>query len=291
MILQQVVNGLLLAGTYALIAMGFTLLVGVLDLLNLALGETLMVSGYAALVVMTDLHLPFVVALMAALAVGSLLSLVIYVISFRRVSKEYFTAPILSTLGVGTILTAAATSTFSSNARRFPTGLPRHLFTVGPVVITAAQLIELAISVAVVALVYLVVNRTKLGLGIRAVAERPSTAQLLGVPVEQTIVLTFIIAGAMAGVGGILAGSSAQTIDPSGGLNMDIVGLIIIVLGGLGNVVGAIVASVIIAVVETFSVAYISATAQDLVVYLLLFVVLVVCPRGLFGSRTRVEAI
>jgi len=289
MLSQQLLNGLLLGATYCLVALGFTLIVGVLDLLNLALGETFMVGAYVALLLMTDAHLPFALALLAAMLAAALISALVYLVSFRAVRKDYFTAPILSTLGVGIILSAGVGKLFGSTSRRFPSVADSSV-RIGSLRVYGFQVLIFAIALVLAGALFVLVNRTKLGLAIRAVAESPSTAGLLGVPVERVILVTFVLAGLLAGASGVLTGLAYHTVNPFLGFGINLKGLTIIVLGGLGNVTGAIVAGLAVGLIETTSVVYLSATSRDLVIFILLLVVLLFRPQGLFGTRTRERA-
>lgn len=291
MLLQQLLNGVLLGVTYALIALGFTLIIGVLGLLNLALGETFMVSAFVGLLAMTALGLPFPVALLAAVLAGALLSMLVYLISFRAVRQEYFAAPILSTVGVGIMLTALTTRFLGSELRAFPEAIPNRSWQVGSVRLFLPQLVILAIAALLAVGLYLLVNRTKLGMAIRAVSESPSTAALLGVPVERVILATFVLAGGLAGASGVLTGLVFQAVSPFSGFDATLKGLTIMVIGGLGNVTGAIVAALLIGVIEVTSVVYVSATFRDAIVFALLIAVLLFKPEGLFGSHTQAERV
>jgi branched-chain amino acid transport system permease protein len=290
MLSQQLLNGLLLGATYCLVALGFTLIVGVLDRLNLALGETFMVGSFVALYLMTSAGLPFAAAAACAMLAGAAVSVVVYMVSFRAVKQEFFTAPILSSLGMGILLTTATAELFGSETRQFPNAVSGPALSLGPARIHAFQLVILAVAVVLTVALYLLVQRTELGLAIRAVAENPSVAGLLGVPVERVVLLTFALAGLLAGASGVLTGLAFHTVSPFAGLGINLKGLTIIVLGGLGNITGAIVAGLSIGMIETLSVVYLSATARDVIVFLLLLAALVFRPQGLFGTRTAERA-
>ncbi len=287
LLLQQVINGVVLGATYSLIALGFTLLLGVLGQLNMAVGETLMFSGFVGLVLMTNAQLPFVIALLLAMVAGGAISFATYVISFRFVRPTFYTASVLSTIGVGILLTSAATQIFGSETRAFPDVVPNHMFLVGQVGISLPQVLVFAIAVVVMAALHLIVNRTRLGLALRAVSERPSTAALLGVPVQRVIIITFLISGVIVGAAGVLTGLTFHTISPFVGLDATLKGLAIMVLGGLGNVAGAMVAGFLIGVIEVLSVAYVSANFRNALAFVVLILVLTIRPQGLFGTRTR----
>jgi len=288
---QQVVNGLLLGSTYALVALGFTLVLGVLGLLNFALGETFMVGAFVGLILLTALKVPLAVALLGAMATGAALSVVVYVVSFRMVRKEYFAAPILSTLGVGTVLSAGAAKIWGSEHRAFPDVLPFDFYDLGLVEVSLPQVVIMLLATGLMAALYLLVTRTKMGMAIRAIAESPQTASLLGVPVERLILLTFVLSGALAGAAGVLTGMVFHTINPFIGFNATLKGMTVMVLGGLGNIPGAMLGGLLIGMIETLSVAYVSATFRDALVFAILIAVLLLRPQGLLGTRTHEERV
>ena len=289
MLLQQLVNGVLLGSTYALIALGFTLVLGVLGLLNFALGETFMLGAFVGLMLLTALPVPFPLALAGAMAAGAVLSVVVYFVSFRAVKKEFMAAPILSTVGVGIMLSAIAARIWGSEQRAFPDTIPYDFYQVGPVEIALADVVIVGLAVAIMAALYLTLTRTRTGLAMQAIAENPRTAALLGVNVEWVILFTFCVSGALAGAAGVMTGLVFHTINPFIGFNATLKGMSIMVLGGLGNVPGAMLAGLGIGLLETLSVAYGSATFRDALVFLLLVLALVFRPQGLLGTRTQEE--
>lgn len=287
----QLLNGVLLGVTYALVALGFTLIVGVLDKLNLALGETFMVSAFVALLLASTLGLPFALNLPLAMVAGALIAVFTYVISFRAVNPEFFTAPILSTLGLGIVLSSETSRFAGSESRQFNVGVPQTNYDLGFAAISLGQVLTIVIGAVLTVLLVLLVRHSRVGMAIRAIAENGPVAGLLGVPVNRIILLTFAIAGLLAGAGGVLTGLVTHTVSPFLGFTTTLKGLTIIVIGGLGNIGGAIAAGLAVGIIETFSVVYLSATARDLIVFGLLIVFLAVRPQGLFGTKTHVERV
>jgi len=290
MLIQQLVNGLLLGTTFALIALSFNLVVGALDRLNFALGETAMVSAICGALVMSRLDLPFVLAFVAALVVGALVAGLTFLLSFRFVSPQYHTAPILSSLGVGLVLTSLVTRVLGSDQRRVPAVLEDVRVELGPVRIVGDQLIILGVAALMTVLLYVFLDRTAWGTAIRGVSDDPDMAGLLGVPVQRVILLTFVISGTLAGASGLLTGLSFHTVSPFTGFETTLTALMVIVLGGLGNITGGVVAALLIGVIETLSVAYLSATYRDLIVFVLVGITLLVRPQGLFTRNSGVAS-
>lgn len=286
MLIQQLVNGLLLGTTFVLIALSFNLVVGALDRLNFALGETAMVSAICGALFMSQLDVPFAVALLAALLVGALVAAITYLLSFRFVSPEYHTAPILSSLGVGLVLTSLVTRVLGSDQRRVPAVLEGVRVEIGPVRIVGDQFIILGVAAVMTVLLYVFLNRTAWGTAIRGVSDDPDMTGLLGVPVQRVILLTFVISGTLAGASGLLTGLSFHTVSPFTGFATTLTALMVIVLGGLGNITGGVIAGLMIGVIETLTVAYLSATYRDLIIFVLVGVTLLVRPQGLFTRTT-----
>lgn len=282
---QQLVNGLMLGITYALVALAFNLVVGALDKLNFALGETSMVAAMVAVVMVNAHSLPFGVGLVAAMAVGAVVAVASYFICFHLVDRRYFTAPILSSLGLGLVLSSAVTRIWGSDHRRVPAVAKGVRIDLGPDTITGAQLVIVGIAGVLAVAMYVFLERTVWGTAIRGVSDDPSTAALLGVPVQRIIVLTFALSGVLAGCAGLLSGLSFHTVSPFDGFNTTLVALMIIVVGGLGSISGGVIAAVLIGVTQILSAAYLSAAQRDLIVYVLVGAVVLVRPQGLLGRN------
>jgi branched-chain amino acid transport system permease protein len=288
MLVQQLFNGLLLGATFCLAALGFNLVVGAMDRLNFSLGESAMVSAIVCSVLLQKLHVPFVVAFLAALVIGGLLSVIVYFVSFKYVSQAYPNASILSTLGVGIVLTAVVIKVFGSEQQVIPDVFPGTRWKLGPIQITGSQLVILLVAAALTALLYLFLEKSRWGTAIRGVSDDVTMSGLLGVPVERVVILTFALSGMLAGAAGLLTGLSYHAVSPLDGFTTTLSALIIIVIGGLGSVTGAVVSAIAIGLIQTLSVVYLSATMRDIVVYLVVAVFLLFRPQGLFGRNAGV---
>jgi branched-chain amino acid transport system permease protein len=294
LLLQQLYNGVLIGSTYALVALGFTLVLGTLDLLNFAHGETIMFSAYAGLLALLAAgsnaggSLPL--ALAVAVATGALLAAVVYLGSFRFVSKKYWTAPALSTVGIALILQTGATRLWGTEQRAVPDPLGDANLQLGPISVGLSHLVILGVTVALMLGLHLLLKRTRLGKAMRAVAENHVTAALLGVPVERTIAFTFLISGILAGAAGALTSLVYHTITPFIGLNILLKGMTGMVIGGLGNVYGAMFGGVLVGILEVLAVGYLSSSYQDVLVFGALIAVLMFKPAGFFGIQVRDRA-
>jgi branched-chain amino acid transport system permease protein len=290
LLLQQLFNGLLLGSTYALVALGFTLVLGTLDLLNFAHGETIMLAAYAGLLALVTSGGSLPLAAAVVIGVGALLGVVVYFGSFRWVSKKYWTAPALSTVGIGLIMQTGATRLWGTEQRAVPDPWGDAHLQLGPVGVGLSHLAILGVTVALMAGLHLLLRHTRLGKAMRAVAENHVTASLLGVPVERTIALTFLISGVLAGAAGLLTSLVYHTITPFIGLNILLKGMTGMVIGGLGNVYGAMVGGVLVGILEVLAVSYLSSAYQDVIVFAALIAVLMFKPAGIFGVQIRDRA-
>jgi len=290
LLLQQLYNGVLIGSTYALVALGFTLVLGTLDLLNFAHGETIMLSAYAGLVALLASGGSVLLAIAVAIAVGALLGLIVYFGSFRFVSKKYWTAPALSTVGIALILQTGATRMWGTDQRAVPDPLGDAHLQLGPITVGLSHLVILGVTLALMVGLHVLLRHTRLGKAMRAVAENHVTAALLGVPVERTIAFTFLISGVLAGAAGSLTSLVYHTITPFIGLNILLKGMTGMVIGGLGNVYGAMFGGVLVGVLEVLAVSYLSSSYQDVLVFAALIAVLMFKPAGLFGVQVRDRA-
>jgi branched-chain amino acid transport system permease protein len=280
----------MLGSSYALIAVGYTLVFGVLNLLNLAHGDIFMFAGYIGLFLIATVSLPLWAAVLGAMIGAGLLSLLLWLVCFRPAKQQEFDlAPVLSTIGFGIMLQQIAVRIWGSEATPVPAGLEPVNFQVGSVLISSVQLASLGIALLLMLVLGIVLARTGFGRAMRAVSENPEVAGLLGVNTRRIVVLTFLVSGMLAGVAGILVTLRTGSVSPTIGLSIGLKGLAVMVIGGLGNFHGAVVAGLLLGMLEVLAIAYWSASYADLVVWGTLIVVLLVKPTGLFGLRTQVE--
>ena len=289
MLAQQLLNGVVVGSVYSLFALGFTLVFGINHVLNLAHGAVFTTGAFAALYGITLLDLPLPAAALLAVLVGGSASVLLDVVCFRplrrRNAPEF--AAIVSSIGGGLILTSIAQQISATQVMRFPFGTV-------PVVIwrfwgLRVQLLQVAIiatvAIIVVALL-LYLYRTEFGRQIRAVAISGRTAQLLGIDPAVIFAQVFFIAGGLAGAAGLLIGLAFNSVHYVMGEPLLLRAFVVVVLGGMGSIPGAVVAGLLLGVVQSLSVAYVSSGAADALIFGLLFVVLLVRPTGLFGGSS-----
>lgn len=290
---QQLVNALWLGSVYALFALGYTLVFGVLDILNLAHGAVFMWGAFFGLLAVTQLGLPIWAALPVAMLGSGLLGIVLDRVAFRPLRKR--NAPqlsaIISSIGASTILVSLAQGAFGAQVSRFPLDtLPSQVFTFGTVRITLIQLIVFAASALLMVALLLFMQRSRSGKAMRAVAYSGRISALLGINVDRIIVTTFFVSSALAGASGVFLGLAFSAISPFMGAPIELKGLTVIILGGLGNVPGAILAGFLLALTEVFGVAYVSSDFRDAIAFTVLILVLLFRPAGLLGTAVERRA-
>jgi branched-chain amino acid transport system permease protein len=287
MLEQQLINALSLGSVYALFALGFTLVFGVLGVINLSHGAVFMLGSYAALLLVEQLALPLWAALLLAMIAAGALGVIIDVLVLRPLRKRNapHLSPMIATIGVAIMLTSLAQGLFGAEIKRFPAGtIPEDSITLGNLHLTAIQIGIVAISFVLMLVLLLVLRRTQLGRALRAIAESPKAAYLLGIDVERLFLLTSFAAAALGGIAGVLVGLSFNAISPFMGQPMLHKGIAVIILGGMGDVRGAMIGGLFLGFAEVMSVAYLSSDFRDAVAFGLLFLILLVRPSGMFGK-------
>jgi len=286
MIYQQIVNGLMLGASYSLVAIGYTLIFGVLNLLYFAHGEVFMVGAFVGLFLVTHAGFGIFGALIGAMIACAVLGVVAVFVAIRPVAKDRPLAPLISSIGLTIVLQNVFVYFIGGQQLSFPETISQTLYRFGPVTVSSSQIFVLVIAISLMALLWLLIERSKLGRAIRATAESHETAALLGVDVNRVVLITFIIGSGIAGIAGVLDGIKNSSISPFMGLGAAVKGLIVMLLGGLGNVPGAMVAGLLLGMIEILSAAYIGTTERDLFSFLILILILLYKPTGLFGTRT-----
>ena len=286
MLAQQLVNALSLGCVYALFALGFTLIFGVLGVINLSHGAVFMVGAYAAEQAVAHWALPLWAALLVAFGFAGAVGLLIDVLVLRplRARGAPHLIPMIATIGVGMILTNVVQGVFGAQNIRFPAGLvSQRSLTLGGVDVTALELGIIFLSFALMAVLLLALQKTQLGRALRAIAESPRAAWLLGINVEGLFMLTSFVAAGLGGVAGVLIGLYSNALYPLMGKSMLEKGIAVIILGGMGDMRGALIGGLFLGLAEVLSVAYVGSSMRDAVAFGLLFLILLVRPKGLFG--------
>jgi branched-chain amino acid transport system permease protein len=287
MIFQQLINGLMLGATYSLVAIGYTLIFGVLGLLHFAHGEVLMAGAFMGLYIIMWSNLPLYITLPLAMVATGLLGIIIDLLAIRPLKKDFHLAPLLATIGVTIILQNLAVKLFGGYGTRFPDAIEVAHYKMGPLMISSISILILGISLFLMVFLYFFIKKTKTGKAMRAVSESHLTAGLLGVNVEWVVLLTFGVASALAGAAGVMIGLAFHAITTFIGLTFALKGLVVMLLGGLGNVVGAMIGGLILGLAEVLAIVIFPTeiNVQDIFSFGIMIIILIFRPTGLFGTR------
>lgn len=289
--LQQVINGLLMGGVYALVAVGFALIFGVLRVIYMTHGEVLMLAAYIGLFA-TSLTQSLVVAMASAMAAAALVGVVIERVAIRPLRGQHHLMPLVTTISVGLILQEVVRITVHGGE---PVAYPRQIrmgvnpIAIGPLSIGSAQVIVLVVSIGLMLALTWFIRRTKNGRAIRAVAQDLDVAAMLGVSIDRISALTFAISSALTGAAGVLFGVIFSSITPYIGGNIGFKALAIVLFGGLGSLPGAVVGGLILGLVESLAVGYLATTYRDAFAFATMILILLVKPTGLFGAHIKLD--
>lgn len=288
MFFQQLVNGLTLGSVYAVIAIGYTLVFGVLNIVNMAHGGIIMMGAYIGLLLVTVAGWGLFPALIGAMVGGAILGYLLEVLALQplRGKKVTHLAPLISTIGVSIFLESAALLVFGPQTRAFPTDY-NQLMDFGLFKISEIQIISMGTAVVLMVLLTLLLNKTRIGKAVRATAENIETASLLGIHTRRIITFTVMLASALGAAAGVLIALSFNAIEPTMGTSMGFKGLAVLIMGGLGNVGGAMAGGFILGVAEVFSVAYGASSFRDAVAFGLIILILFIRPQGLFAKAGK----
>ncbi len=285
--LQQVVNGLQLGAIYALIALGYTMVYGVLRLINFAHGDIFMFGAFIAYYCIAKWQLPLGLVFVVTMASTAALGLLVEKVAYKPLRAAPNISVLITAVGVSLFLEyfLSLKSIFTPNYIAFPRPFNVEAYDLGPVALTNIQLIVFGVTAASLLLLYLLVYRTKHGRAMRAVSHSRETASLMGINVDATISFTFAVGTALAGIGGILYGFAYPQINVFMGIMPGIKSFIAAVLGGIGLVHGAVLGGLVIGVSEVLVSAFLSSTLRDGVIFIILLLVLLLRPMGFFGKR------
>ena len=286
LLLQQGVNGLTQGMAYALVALGLTMIFGVLHVINFSHGELYMLGGLMAVLATTMLGLPYGLALVVAVVAVVAIAALVDLIAVRPVlpTKDGPSTVLLSTFAVSLLLHQSVLSTWGPNPSRV-NGLEGTI-TLGSVVITNHRLLVLVSGIAILLLIEYILRRTLVGRRVRAVAQSEFAAQVVGIHVARIRTLTFLGAAAIAAIAGALI-APVSLFTPSMGQHAIITAFVIVVIGGMGNATGAVVCGLLLGLLEALASAFMPQDMGTAIIYALLLIFLLIRPQGLFAGRAR----
>lgn len=302
--LQQIINGLVLGSMYALVALGYTMVYGIIGLINFAHGEVLMVGALVSWTVIGLLQpllppwLVLVIALVVACALAAALNYSIEKVAYRPLRNSLRLAPLITAIGMSILLQTLAMIIWKPNFKSYPTLLPSTPIQLGGASITPTQIMILVVTALTLAALMWLVHATKLGRAMRATAENPRVAALMGVQPDRVISATFIIGAVLAAIAGVMWASNYGTVQHTMGFLPGLKAFTAAVFGGIGNLAGAVVGGVLLGLIESIGAGYIGDLTggvlgshyADIFAFIVLIVVLTLRPSGLLGERVADRA-
>jgi branched-chain amino acid transport system permease protein len=306
-LLQQIINGLVLGSMYALVALGYTMVYGIIGLINFAHGEVLMVGALTcwAIIVTVQEAMPgipgwllLLMATIIAAIVAAALNFTIEKVAYRPLRNSPRLAPLITAIGMSILLQTLAMIVFKPNYKPFPTLLPPKPIEVAGAVITSTQIMILGVTAISLAVLMYLVNYTRLGRAMRATAENPKVAALMGVKPDMVISATFIIGAILATIAGVMYASNYGTVQHTMGFLPGLKAFTAAVFGGIGNLAGAVVGGILLGLIEAIGSGYIGAATggvlgshySDIFAFMVLIGVLTLRPSGLLGERVADRA-
>ncbi len=286
MVFEQIINGLTLGSTYSLIALGYTMVYGILELINFAHSEIYMIGAFIGLIAVSVYKLPFIIALLLSMVGSCILGIIIEKAAYKPLRESSRIASLISAIGMSIFLQNAVLMLAGPRARAFPASFNVTNLKLGNLQISSLQLIILLVSVVLMVGLQFLIQKTRLGQAMRATAQDKETAQLMGIKIDQVISFTFAIGSALGGAAGVLVGIYFSSVDPMMGFFPGLKGFVAAVLGGIGNIPGAMLGGLILGLVEMLGAVYIS-SYKDAIAFAVLILILLVKPTGLLGRRIQ----
>ena len=305
--IQQIINGLVLGSMYALVALGYTMVYGIIGLINFAHGEVLMVGALTSWSIIglmqesmpgTPGWLILLIAVLIACVVAAALNFVIEKVAYRPLRNSPKLAPLITAIGMSILLQTLAMIIWKPNYKPYPTLLPRTPIEIGGAVITPTQVLILAMTAVSLAVLMYVVNYTKLGRAMRATAENPRVAALMGVKPDVVISATFLMGAVLAAIAGVMWAANYGTVQHTMGFLPGLKAFTAAVFGGIGNLSGAVVGGILLGLIESLGAGYIGTLTggvlgshySDIFAFIVLIIVLTLRPSGLLGERVADRA-
>ena len=287
--IQQLINGLALGSVYALLALGYTMVYGIIQLINFAHGEIYMIGAFAGFYSATTLKLPLIPTLLVAMAVSSLAGIIIEKIAYKPLRNSPRITLLITAIGVSLLLQNSMRILVGSDPKPFPDLINAGALNIGAVQIQWKTILMFLVSALLVIVLQFIVYKTKLGKAMRAASQDIEAASLMGINVNNTISFTFALGSALAGIAGVLVAISYPSITPYIGVMPGLKSFVAAVLGGIGSIPGALVGGLLIGILETLSKAYISTSFSDAIVFGILILILLIKLSGLLGKKANVK--
>ncbi|MFO7888434.1 MAG: branched-chain amino acid ABC transporter permease [Eubacteriales bacterium] len=287
LLIQQFINGLSVGSIYALIALGYTLVYGIIKLINFAHGEIMMMGAYFAFITVITMGLPFLATLIFSMVLAALLGITIETVAYKPLRKAPRISALITAIGMSLFLQNLAQVIFGANPKVMPDLIPKRPIDIAGIQIGTVTIVTIVLSVFFMVVLDIFIKNTKPGKAMRAVSEDKEASVIMGINVNRTISITFAIGSALGALGGVLYSVAYTQIYPTMGIMPGLKAFVAAVLGGIGLIPGAMLGGFIIGMVETVSKAYISSQWSDAIVFGILILVLIIKPTGILGKNER----
>lgn len=286
-VLQQLINGISLGSIYALIALGYTMVYGIINLINFAHGDIYMIGAYIGFACTTFLGMSFIPALIVSMISTAVLGVIVEKVAYKPIRKSTRIAALITAISVSLFLEYGMMYFVKPETRTFPEVLSSENITLGNLIVNNKDIYIVIITVVMMLVLQYVIHKTKIGMAMRATSMDSEAAQLMGISVDNTISTTFAIGSCLAGAAGVLVGVYYNSIDPLMGMMPGIKAFIAAVIGGIGIIPGAMFGGYLLGITETMVSAYGYSLYKDAVAFAILIFMLLIKPKGLFGKNVR----
>lgn len=287
MFFQQLMNGIILGSTYALIALGYTMVYGIIELINFAHGEIYMFGAFVGMTLVTVYHLPFFLAFFLAMALAALLGITVEYFAYRPLRRSTRLAALISAIGASIFLQNLALLIKGARPYSFPSPFVSKVYKTSLVTISKVELTILIVSFLLMLGLTFLIQKTKIGIAMRATAQDKDTASLMGININKIITITFAIGSALGAAAGVMVGIYFRTVTPMMGLMPGLKGFVAAVLGGIGSIPGAMLGGLLLGIAEVMGAAYISSQYRDALAFAILIIILLFKPSGLIGRSLQ----
>lgn len=281
---MQIINGIQIGAIYALVALGYSMVYGIVKLINFAHGDIIMVGSYAVLLLMTKFGLPAWAAVLGSVAISAMLGMTIEKVAYKPLRHSARISLLITAIGVSFLLQNLAQLFFGADSRMFSNLFPGSQ-SIGALTLTNVSIVTVAVSVVIMIGLTILVSKTRIGKAMRAVSEDNDAALLMGINVNNTISFTFGLGSALAAIAAVLYSCAYSQISPTMGSMLGLKAFVAAVLGGIGSMPGAVIGGLLIGIAESLTKGYISSSLADAVVFGILIVVLMIKPTGLLGRK------
>nr|WP_218916999.1 branched-chain amino acid ABC transporter permease [Brevibacillus massiliensis] len=282
---QQIINGITIGAIYALIALGYTMVYGILKIVNFAHGDIFMMGTFFGLFILKYFNAPFFLAFILSALFTALLGMVVERLAYRPLRFTDRIVPLISAMGVSIFLVNLAQLVWGTETHPFPKVFPIKTYTFNGMTISSIQILILVLSVILMIGLHLFVTKTRIGTAMRATSMSITNAKLMGINTNFIIAITFAVGSALAAAAGILVGIYYDAVYPTMGYTAGLKAFTAAVLGGIGNIPGAMAGGLLLGITENLGAAYISSQYRDAIAFIILIVVLMVKPTGIFGKK------